>query len=281
MLSSLGQPPHQRIGDSPGDALPGVDGGGGIFVDDLVGDGGQVVPDERSRARQELVDQDAEGELIGAPVHRLAHDLLRRHVVGRPDVLSGSGQLRCFESRDAEVGDLGDAVVSQDDVGRLDVTVNHPAGVGVVQRLRQLAGEIHDLKGGEALVPGHELLNGGARHVLHRDVVDLRLGILIHVVDRHDGGVGELSCRPRLAVETLDEPLFVAFHVGTQGLEHQDPVDAGIPSLVDHPHGPLADLLENFESPQRLQGHPAEKAITGWSNLKETLHLPLNPDRLR
>jgi len=85
------------------------------------------------------------------------------------------------------------------------------------------------------------------RDVLHGDVVD-PAPRPIHVVDGDDGRMGELPRRaPR--VEALDELLLgfgTVADVAPQRLQHDDPIDARIASLVDKAHGALADLLEDL-----------------------------------
>ncbi len=65
---------------------------------------------ERPLAGQELVEDDAGREEIRAPVDRQSHDLLGRHVVRRADDGADLRQVRRFDVRDAEVGDLHRAV---------------------------------------------------------------------------------------------------------------------------------------------------------------------------
>lgn len=54
--------------------------------------------------------------------------------------------------RDAEVGDLGRAVRLDEDVGRLDVTVDHTQPVRVSERGQDLAHDAHDVGQGETPV---------------------------------------------------------------------------------------------------------------------------------
>src|SRR5262249_50068644 len=80
----------------------------------------------------------AEGVEVGARVASLALDLLRRHVVRRPDALreAGPGELaqRRVE-RDAEVEELHPAVQGEHDVLRLEVTVHDAVIVEIAQRI--------------------------------------------------------------------------------------------------------------------------------------------------
>ena len=76
-------------------------------------------------------------------------DLLGSHVLGRAHDLARAGQRRVLrlaahQLRDAEVGDLDPALLVQQHVLRLDVTVDHALVVGVLQGLADLR---HDGQG--------------------------------------------------------------------------------------------------------------------------------------
>ena len=113
-----------------------------LGVEDLVDERGDRVARKRARARQQLVEHDAEREEVRAPVELLALDLLGRHVrraadhVARARQLGGRG---LGELADPEVGDLDPAVLRHEDVGRLDVAVQHAALVRVPERFGDLA----------------------------------------------------------------------------------------------------------------------------------------------
>ncbi len=86
----------------------------------------------------------------------------------------------------SEVGDLDplDAVLQQD-VGRLDVAVDQPLGVGRGQGAGGLATDAEDLGQLGDLAPVDQLLDRLAGDVLHDQVGDA-LGQGVHGVDRDD-----------------------------------------------------------------------------------------------
>ncbi len=76
-------------------------------------------------------------------VDRPAHGLLGAHVPEGPHQVAGHGQARVVpEPGQAEVGDPERAPLVDQDVGRLDVAVDHPQAVGVLDRLRRLDAQV-------------------------------------------------------------------------------------------------------------------------------------------
>ena len=67
----------------------------------------------------------------------IARGLLGRHVAGRPHDLAGAGQAAVALEllRQAEVGHARVAVPVEQDIGRLEVAVDHAVLVGVLDRL--------------------------------------------------------------------------------------------------------------------------------------------------
>src|SRR5882757_4232950 len=100
-------------------------------------DGSNGAAVERRHTGQHLVQNDAQGEQVGAGTMRLAHDLLRSQIGGsahnppRPGNLGG-------EARDTEVAELYLAFFGDHDVGGLDVAVDD---AGVV-RAAQSGGQV-------------------------------------------------------------------------------------------------------------------------------------------
>ena len=138
VLGLLGEGPHQH--PVHGGRQRGIGRGGarGIGLHHLVEHRVGVGALEGEPSSEHLVEHDAEGEEVGPVVDLLALDLLGRHVVGRAEELPLLGEVRAVEPGDAEVGDLHLVVGGDQDVRRLDVAVDHPVGVGVVEARRDL-----------------------------------------------------------------------------------------------------------------------------------------------
>ena len=84
---------------------------------------------------EQLVDDDADGEQIGAGVERLAAHLFRRHVVGGADAF---GALLTVDDGKPKVTQLELTVAADEQVGRLDVGVDDCLPMHVGQRIEQL-----------------------------------------------------------------------------------------------------------------------------------------------
>ncbi len=136
-----------------------------------------------------------------------AAGLLGRDVVGRAEQRAGRGQLDVAAvegARQAEVGQVRDALLVEQDVLRLDVAVDDPRGVRGGQRARDPdADQRHPLRRQRALL-GDDGLQRRPVDEIHHDVGPA-LVVLADVVDGHDVGVHDLGRRQRLAPEALVE----------------------------------------------------------------------------
>jgi hypothetical protein len=175
-----------------------------MVLDDLLGDRPRARSRERLLAGQELVEDDAGREYVGAPVDAAAGDLLGRHVRRRAD---HGARLRLFRrravvghARDAEIRKLHSRLPVEHDVRGLDVPVHDAALVREVQRIEQLAHDAHRLFQLEALVRIEEILELLALDELHDDVGDL--AFLAEVVHLDDVGMVQPRDGLGLAHET-------------------------------------------------------------------------------
>ena len=94
---------------------------------------------ERDLAGEHLVEHDAQRVEVRLAGDRLAERLLGRDVVGRAEHAPVGGQPLLVErAGDPEVGDLGRALLVDQDVLGLDVAVDDVAGVGGAERAGDL-----------------------------------------------------------------------------------------------------------------------------------------------
>ncbi len=109
-------------------------------------------PLEDRRPGDELVEHAAERVDIAAPVDRLARDLLRGHVLGRPEdgeallpLLLALGHVVGERHRDAEVEQLEASAFGQEEVRGLEIAVYEPSAVRGLERLARLDANLYRL----------------------------------------------------------------------------------------------------------------------------------------
>ena len=218
-----------------------------LVPEDLAQDRRQRRPVERETAGQHPEGDDSEGKLVGAAVDLVSLRLLRRHEVGSAEREPG---LRHRGARGelghSEVGDLHGPVRPDHDVGRLDVSVDDAATVGVVERLRRLTEDAQKHRGGLRDARLEDRLERRALDVLHDDV-----GVFSHladVVDRYDSRVGKDPGRlgfPSQAPAQLLQGRIIPNLGHADGFDRNRPPDDGVGRRVDHPHRPSPQLLED------------------------------------
>ena len=111
---------------------------------------------KRSLAGRQFVEDDPQTEDVGAMIEVLAQCLFGAHVAGgsehlalwvccmEPVVPSASVRFLRHPLGQAEVEDLDLAPLVQTDVGRLDVAMHDPAGMGGIQRVGHLSRDLDD-----------------------------------------------------------------------------------------------------------------------------------------
>jgi hypothetical protein len=200
---------------------------------------------ERDRAGEAVEQDAAQGVDVGAAVEGAALDLLGGDVGDGAHELVGGGEggLRLLGAHlldEAEVAQVAVAVGArrargEEDVGRLDVAVDQPTGVGGVQRAGHLG---HDSQRQGRFQAAVALQQGGQVHpvdIAHGDVEQPAL--LAGLVDRDDARVVDAGRDPRLAQEPPAEH-FVVGELGRQDLERDPAPQAELHRAVDLAHAP-------------------------------------------
>ena len=154
-------------------------------------------------AGEHLVEDDAERVDVGALVDVLAHRLLGGDVVGGAEHPAGRGHPLLLErAGDAEVGHLRAPVGVDQDVLRLDVAVDEPAGMGAVEAAPDLDRVGDRLVDRQRPLPWIRSLQRAALDVLEDDVG--AAVVLARVDDPDEVGMREPRRRPGLAAEALE-----------------------------------------------------------------------------
>ena len=192
---------------------------------------------------QHLVGDGAEGVHVGAAGDgALAHGLLGRHVVRRAERHAGLGHPAAAAGagdgqRDAEVGHQRLAVVQQD-VLRLDVAVDHPVPVGVVERGGHLGGQAHRVAHRQLLLAAEPVAQALAVHERH-DVV--RGAVHLPAVDQAED-VGVLQRRDGLDLTQEALGADDGGQLGAEDLDGDLAVVLEVLGEVDRGHAALAQL---------------------------------------
>ncbi len=149
---------------------------------------------------------------------------------------------------EAPVEDVHLAELAEHDVARLEVAVEHAAGVGEVhrearrgERREQLVAGVRPRRFGVAAPQARQdLLHRLPAHALHREV-RLVLRVAPQVVDRHDRRVLELPLHAHLAQEAPAQVGSRAV-LGADDLEGHRPPDAQVLAEKDLAQPPVAEL---------------------------------------
>ncbi len=213
------------------------------LVDDRVEHSVLIVGGERTLPRDHLVERHAERPDVGPVIDPPAARLLRRHVGHRADrrALSRSARLT-GERRQAEVEDLGPAVLCDEDVGGLDVAVDDAPAVRLGEAPCDPEPELRDV-GELERTPLHPFLECLALVAGHGDE-EPAVVRLVDVVDGADVRVIERRRGARLLDEALLGVL-VPRQLGGEELEGDGPLEAGVLGAVHDTHAALTELLAN------------------------------------
>ena len=152
---------------------------------------------------------------------------------------------------EAKIEDLGLTALGNHDVGGFDVAMDDARGVGHVQGIGDLDGELQQriqIQGTAGDLVGQD----AAVEVLHDD--ESAAVLLPDVMDRADVGVIEGGCRLRLALEA-GERQGISGHRLREKLESDEAMQARVFRLVNHAHAPAAQFLDDAVVRDGLADH--------------------------
>jgi hypothetical protein len=217
-----------------------------------VQEGLQRVGAKRQLTTQAAVGDDAERVEIRAAVERLPHELLGRRIRGRAHEHASLRDLEgafVERARDPEVDQLA-VLALEEDVGGLEIAVEHAVRVRVRERAAQPEDELRDLVRRESAALREHVLQRLALDELHHEVRSASLGDA-EVDDGDDPWVAQARQDLGLADEARLEP-----RRGRPGaacaidqLYGDRAIQAELPRAPDRAHRALAD--------RRFEGVPA------------------------
>ena len=207
---------------------------------------------ERVPARSHLVEQDSEREEVGARVDRESLGLLGRHVghgaeqmPGARDAVGGEGLGARVdglgELGESEIEDLDAALAVEHHVGRFEVAVNDPIGVGAGERVGERDGDRQQLIERKA-AGGDGAREGAALDQLHGEKVEA--AVFFDGMQGDDVGVFQAGDDGRFAFEA-GSSLRVVRDLGRQHLDRHIAAQAAVVPAIDVTHPSGAELLEN------------------------------------
>jgi hypothetical protein len=156
----------------------------------------------------------------------------------------------------ASAGIVGGAASHQEDVGRLDVAMDHPGPVCCVERIGKVDRQRQDLVYRRA-AGDQSVAQGLACEPFHDDE---RLAVVLgDLMDRTDVRMVERRGGPRLAPETL-HGVRVARHPARQELQRDLAAERKVLGAVDHAHPPAAEAcLETVVTDSVARIHAATR----------------------
>jgi hypothetical protein len=200
---------------------------------------------ERGDSRQQLVGDCAKRIYVGCDGRRIAGKDLRGQIRDGADHLTTRGDRRRVVNSacDAKVGEPDPSTRLEDQVGRLDVAMNHTEPVGVIESSSNLGDDVDNGLRAEGPVFGH--MNGQRRPFDQFLDDEGPVGVLTTVVHGDDPRVTEARRRLRLPLETLSR-FGIVGEMGKQTLDGDIPAEEGVLGPPHRGHATGADLLDRL-----------------------------------
>src|SRR5579863_2393136 len=227
-------------------------------MQDGIEDGGGSVALERKAASGHFVQNDAEGEKIGARVEIFSECLFGRHVGDSAEGGAGAGEMCGVGSErslvaisggrfcggnfgETEIENFGVAAPGDENVGGLDIAVDDAFRVCGIESFSDLQGDVEEALEFDRLA-SDDVLESGAIEKFHGD--EGAAIFFADVVNGADVGVVESRGGFGFAAETL-EGLAVGRELVGEKFEGDEAIEAGILRFVNHTHTATAEPFQN------------------------------------
>jgi hypothetical protein len=224
----------------------------------------RILTDERRAHAQELVEDRAEGKDVRPMVDPPAH-LLRRDVAEASHDQPGSCEaaLGVRHLSDAEVEDFYLTAAQEEDVAGLDVPVDDPHLVRVVESVAHLDHDGERVLEGQRFPLSNEVLQVFAFEKLH-DNEELPI-LIAHCIDGDDVGMTQPGARLRLTEEPGAE-LVGDLDFRRDHLESDEPIENGVMGFEDRPHAPASEPLDDPVLPDLLRHQASSTSASAAPN---------------
>ncbi len=193
----------------------------------------------RRRTGQAFVQHARQRVDVGPVGHLVVGEPLRSHVFPGADRGAELGEFFVGgRAGDAEVDEVGEVVTGDQDVGRLDITMHDPRGVGGVEGRGDLGDDGHRARRRQRAIPFEQAVQVGAldkAHLHEHFSVDFAV-----VVNGNDVRFLQTAGGPRFALHPLPEDGVLAELIGHQ-LDRDRPLLDGVFGLVDLAHSTAAE----------------------------------------
>ena len=149
--------------------------------------------------------------------------------------------------RDAEIPDLHIHLLGHQEIGRLDVAMDDPLLVGIIERFSTLKSDFHDFVDGEQVIGTTERLERlSALDVFHHDVTDF--AVYPGIKDADDVRMGQAPRSMRFVEEHFAIALsgfFIAELFGMRHLDRDWAVKIWVVAQVNDAHAAAVDLADD------------------------------------
>ena len=200
---------------------------------------GERVRTKRIAAAQELVRNDAEGKDVGLLRHALTANLLGNHIFHGSEYRARFRELALADFGYDEIENFDDTASNNEDVGRLDVTMDDPMCVSFGQTGRHLIDDGDLLRERERLLLPKKGRQGRALEKLHHEKGGV--AFLEQLVHRDDVRVLKLPCGLCLLQESFPKLSLVGRIRDRHRLDCHGATEPRVDGAIDHAHGATAD----------------------------------------
>jgi len=193
---------------------------------------------------QQFVADQTDGKHIGASIQLLGLGLLRRHVFHGSQHGAGAGHAVAADGAgQAKIHHHHASLRVPHNVARFQITMDHTFPVRRLQTAQCLLHDLYSFRNQDLALTPEDLVKALAFDVLHSDELD-SVGFS-QVKDADHIAIGDLASEDQFLLESL-ENVRIRGQLGTDYLQGYNPVQFGVPRLIDRAHATLTQDLDDL-----------------------------------